>query len=221
MHKEFLQSTDYLRHFEEFPEQTIGLTLFKRAKCHCIKWDKFRKCADTMEVQINEYLKAMIRMITVKKEQCNCKKHADLELWLKTIRSIESFLRSFLCPPTKHEEIPRTSTNLFTEEKKKAVQESNCILMNQKIQKCSEDEKYKLEFKVPKNANKKAVVESAHLTLFNKTSCGVDTGIQCQECSIQNLQCADCSLENNDKKVISFKRYEREIKNKYAMQMEH
>jgi hypothetical protein len=126
-----------------------------------------------------------------------------------------------LCPPTKHEEIPRTSTNLFTEEKKKAVQESNCILMNQKIQKCSEDEKYKLEFKVPKNANKKAVVESAHLTLFNKTSCGVDTGIQCQECSIQNLQCADCSLENNDKKVISFKRYEREIKNKYAMQMEH
>jgi hypothetical protein len=124
MHKEFLQSTDYLRHLEEFPEQTIGLTLFKRAKCHCIKWDKFRKCADTMEVQIKEYLKAMIRMITVKKGQCNCRKHTDLELWLKTIRSIESFLRSFLCPPTKHEEIPRTSTNLFTEEKKKAIQET-------------------------------------------------------------------------------------------------
>ena len=75
MHKEFLQSADYLRHLEEFPEQTIGLTLFKRAKCHCIKWDKFRKCADTMEVQFKEYLKAMIRMITVKKEQCNCRKH--------------------------------------------------------------------------------------------------------------------------------------------------
>ena len=51
MHKEFLQSEVYLRHLDCFPGKTIGLTLFKRAKCNCLKWDTLRKCADTIEVQ--------------------------------------------------------------------------------------------------------------------------------------------------------------------------
>ena len=72
MHKEFLESEEYLRHLDVYPEQSIGLTLFKQAKCNCIKWDKLRKCADTREVQFKEYVRAQKRLCS--KEECNCDK---------------------------------------------------------------------------------------------------------------------------------------------------
>ena len=215
MHKDFLLSEEYIRHLELNPTKTVGLTLFKQARCNCIKWDKWRKCADTMEVQFKEYLKAQKRMC--RKEKCNCTKHTNSEAWSKILESAESYLGSFLCPPKLHDEIPRTSDSLYTREKKQAIEDSNIKAVNLKIEKLGQSSRhddrslYKKKFKVPKNADKKAV-ENELLTLFHRKCCGVVDGDICGDCGIQQLKGpANCSLETNSEKIVSFKRYEKEV----------
>ena len=53
------QSENYKAHLAKFPSHKIGKELFMKAKCNCIKYDKWRKCADTLEAQFKEYMKAL------------------------------------------------------------------------------------------------------------------------------------------------------------------
>jgi len=61
VYQQFVESEEYLQHLNNNSTHTIGFRLFQSCKCNCIKWDKWRKCADTKEVEFKEFFRAQKR----------------------------------------------------------------------------------------------------------------------------------------------------------------
>jgi hypothetical protein len=79
----FKESQEYLEHLKAHPSQTIGFSLFVRAKCRCIGEPHQRECADEVKTGMRELLIALGRARghnEVERRICNgplCKARAD------------------------------------------------------------------------------------------------------------------------------------------------
>jgi hypothetical protein len=111
LHEMFLQSQEYKDHYEN-TEQNIGLSLFKRAKCPCIKNDRMRSCADVVKVGMNYALKALKAVLENNSISCQCRFCLNDRSELKLIfKSEKSLLQYLLCPEVIHEEVRRESVD--------------------------------------------------------------------------------------------------------------
>lgn len=221
LYKKFVISQAYLDYLFYNPEMFIGYTLFKQAKCKCIKWDRLRKCADTREVQMDEYFKAFCRLRRNNKkeiEKCLCVKCQDPK-YLNAFNSKQSFMDYVLCPAENYPLVSRTSKHLITKEKKAEQLVEVLSEMNDKLKKkMKKENKSSLNEmdvrKIKKENIRPSISMSTHiqqetLTIFKKTCCNslcLDNA-----CGIKrNLQELICPVEMSNK-FITFRKYANQV----------
>ena len=215
LYQQFVVSQIYLDHLGRNPGSTIGFTLFKEAKCKCIKWDHLRKCADTVTTQMAEYWASYRRFRNRLSDEtvqacaaAGCQKCCDPEL-LECFRSeyYGNFVSYILCPAERHVNIPRTSVNLFTQEKKASIESRQVFIKtetvkemmnNANIQSLTSSQSRKIR-KVDKGsrpsktsnaAPQKEVLTIQRKQCFNSNcpgeSCGVDKRLSSKICPLES-----------------------------------
>jgi hypothetical protein len=213
LYAEFSQCEAYLAYISENSAHSIGQVLFKSAKCPCIKWDRLRKCADTVSVQFDEYFKAMKRIYAKddykRVKQCSCSTHQSPN-FLKTITNSHIFLNSILCPQIEYEKLVKTglcyTSALQEAERKKSVEHADEKLQLKRDRSSSSSAALlRQDFHKPGPAlidSSRAVqheVFRGHLINCCKS--------QCANCGVRRLINPDCPLVNDASMLVSYREY--------------
>jgi hypothetical protein len=217
LYRTFENSQIYLDWLTSNPNKTVKYTLFKEAKCKCIKWDRLRKCADTTEVSFTEFFKAFSyirRKIVSTSVNCDCLKCSNNYYKQEAHKTKSKFLEFLLCAQQHLDELARHKMSLLTKENLKLKNEN--ILAHDskrlKIKMASQSKNTfnEVEYRKIKKENSKPVessygfVQQEFLKIFKKECCHSN----CEYCGVNlRLRSATCPLEYREDKGISYKKY--------------
>ena len=186
LHEMFLRSSEYLQHIDA-GRGKIGLSLFKRAKCRCIKNDHMRSCADTVKVGMKYAIKAINSMLRSQHNTCQCLvcleyRESDENLF----KNERSLLKYLLCPEKIYQEIKREAVD-----NKKRTDTAQSNLDNAKI-------KFDPSLKSYSSHIPGSALPSLQQEVYTNYSFAC-SHFHCSECGISRLNSLNnCELLNND-----------------------
>jgi len=204
LHKLYLESKEYIEHLQKYPNHTIGLSLFKRAKCYCIQNDRMRSCADTTKVGMHYLLMAIRYMLDSKEHSCRCMFCASERSEHKKIfKNEDSFLSFLLCPKSNHEEISRERVD---NSKRAQIKEDNLKNAEKKATHLSSNIK---NHSILVRGDK---VPSKQTESYNNFSYKCSS-LQCENCGEQRLRYFDtCQLLSSENLYTTVREYSKEVR---------
>ena len=213
LYKEFRDSEEYAKHVSN-GGGSIGFTLFKQAKCKCIKWDRLRKCADTLDVQFKEYHKAHARILQkgngewAAMKNCPCPKHQNAE-YQEACKSGAAFIDFALCHQRERPELVRTRANLYDQATKEDQTRDNIAHADSVANAMTLPNTMAAKRKMA-NADVKplhSMSRTVQARNFHIHDHGCSFGL-CGECGVKNrLVTQDCPLEHDQATKVTFRKY--------------